>query len=282
MEPTPGRHEGRVAIITGASRGIGKAVALRLAAEGAKVTVAAKSDGSDNGSELQGTIHDTVREIEEAGGEALAVKVDVRDEEQIKNMVDATVERFGRLDILFNNAGAIWLRSVLDTPPKRFDLIMSVNVRAAYLASWYALPHMIKNGWGHILMFSPELHTDPSPGMGPYMVSKLGMTRIALAIAAEHKSDNVAANSIWPVTMIETAAVVNNGLGDETQWRSPEIICDAVSELFSREPSTATGRSLTDEQILGEVGITDFDQYWVKGTPPENPMLIAGPSSIIR
>ncbi|MBC7644050.1 MAG: SDR family NAD(P)-dependent oxidoreductase, partial [Thermoleophilia bacterium] len=155
-------------------------------------------------------------------------------------------------------------------------------VRASTLTSAAAIPHMRKNGWGHILMFSPELHTSASPNMAPYMSTKLGMTRVALSIAVENASDNIAANTIWPVTMIDTAAVRNNGLGDETQWRTPEIICDAVSELFSRDPAVCTGNSFTDEQILGEIGVTDFDHYWVTGTPPEHIMTIVGEHGVMR
>jgi citronellol/citronellal dehydrogenase len=276
----PGRHHGRVAIITGASRGIGKDVALRLAREGAKVVVAAKSDVE--GPKLTGTIHDTVREIEEAGGEAMAVRVDVREEAQIEAMIARTIERFGKLDILFNNAGAIYLASVADTPTKRFDLMWQVNVRAAFLTAHHALPHMVANGWGHILNFSPPLHDGPSAGMAPYMTTKFGMTRLAISIAEEHATDNIAANAIWPVTMIDTAAVRNNHLGTPEQWRTSEIVCDAVSELFAREPRTCTGRALTDEEILREAGVTDFDHYWVLGSPPEHPMLIVGEGSIMR
>ena len=278
--PQPGRHLGRVAIITGASRGIGKATALRLAAEGARVCVAAKSEvGSER---LPGSIHDTVREIESLGGEAIAVKVDVRDDAQVAGMVEQTVAAFGKLDILFNNAGAIQIGSVLDTPMKRFDLMWQVNVRATLLASQLAVPLMQANGWGHVLTFSPALTNDASPGMAPYMTTKYGMTRIALAIAEEHRSDNLAANALWPVTMIETAAVINNGMGDRSQWRTPRIICDAVSELFSREPQSCTGRQLTDEDILRETGVNDFDSYWSLGHAPDNPVLIAGPDAIMR
>ena len=275
-----GRHDGRVAIITGASRGIGKAAALRLAAEGASIVVVAKSETSTP--EQPGSIHETAREIEQLGGKALPLRVDVRDDEQVRGMVEAAVEHFGKLDILFNNAGAIFMRPVIETPPKRFDLLIDVNVRAAFVASHYALPHMVRNGWGHILMFSPELHTGPSPGMAAYMVSKLGMTRIAISIAEEHRADNIAANALWPVTMIETAAVAKNNLGDPSQWRTPEIICDAVSELFAREPVSCTGRQVTDEELLREAGVTNFDHYWVLGKPPEDPILIAGPTGMMR
>jgi citronellol/citronellal dehydrogenase len=278
--PEVARHFERVAIITGASRGIGKAVALRLAAEGARICVAAKSEeGSDR---LPGSIHDTVREIEALGGEAIAVKVDVRDEEQVADMVAKTIAAFGKLDILFNNAGAIHIGSVLDTPLKRFDLMWQVNVRATLLASQLAIPHMRANGWGHVLTFSPEIQTGPSTGMAPYMTTKYGMTRIAMAIAEEHRADNIAGNAIWPVTMIETAAVINNQMGDRSQWRTPRIVCDAVSELFSRDPQSCTGRCLTDEEILRETGVSDFDDYWSLGHAPDNPVLIAGPDSIMH
>jgi citronellol/citronellal dehydrogenase len=141
---------------------------------------------------------------------------------------------------------------------------------------------MLANGWGHLLFFSPQLHCDPSAGKAAYMLSKLGMTRIAISIAEEHRDDNIASNALWPVTLIESLAVINNHLGDSSQWRKPRIICDAVSELFSREPASCTGRQLTDEQILTEAGITNFDHYWVEGAPPEQPMLIAGPDNIFK
>jgi citronellol/citronellal dehydrogenase len=277
----PGRHEGRVAVITGASRGIGKAVALRLAAEGAAVVIAAKSTIEAPGS-LPGTIEETVREIVDGGGRAIGVQVDVRDEVQIEAMIEAAIGAFGRIDILFNNAGAIWLRGVADTPAKRYDLVHQINARASHLASHYALPHMVRQQWGHIVMFSPALHTDVSVGMSAYMSSKLAMTRTALAIAEEHRSDNIAANAIWPVTMIDTAAVRRNGLGDPSQWRTTEIVCDAFSELVSREPGECTGRELTDEELLSEVGIVDFDRYWVTGHAPDTPLMIAGPEAVLR
>jgi citronellol/citronellal dehydrogenase len=274
------RHAGRVAIITGASRGIGRDVAIRLAREGASITIAAKSDTPHP--TLPGTIHETAREIEAAGGQALPLRVDVRDEDAIASMVEETVRQFGKLDILFNNAGAIHLDTVEHTPVKRFDLMYQVNVRASMAASQYAIPHMRANGWGHILMFSPALHAGHSAGMAPYMITKLGMTRLARSIAEECRADNIAANAIWPVTMIDTAAVRNNNLGDPSQWRTSEIICDAASELFSRDPAQCTGRELTDEEILREAGVTNFDHYWVQGHPPESPVLITGPSSVIR
>lgn len=278
--PTLGRHNGKVAIITGASRGIGRSVARRLAAEGASVVVAAKS--VDPHPVLPGTITDCVAAIRADGGTASAFQVDVRDDELVEAMVQHAIDEYGRIDYLFNNAGAIFLAPVANVPPKKFDLMFNVNVRAAQSTAYFTLPHMIAQKFGHILNFSPPLHVDPSPGMAPYMITKLGMTRIAMAIAEEHRSDNIAANSIWPVTMIDTAAVRNNGLGDESQWRSPEIIADAVSELLSRPPATCTGRQLTDEMILSEAGVTSFDRYWVTGTAPDHIVSIVGSDSIMR
>lgn len=266
--------EGRVAIITGASRGIGKALALRLAAEGADIVVAAKSErGRDR---LPGSIHDTAEEIRQLGRRALAVKVDVREEEDITRMVEAAAAEFGRIDIVINNAGALWWKPVLETPAKRFDLVMDVNVRAAFLCSHYALPYMVKQRWGHIINMAPAISTHPNPGMVAYMISKMGMARLAIGIAEEHRGDNVAANALWPVTPIETAAVINNNVLDRTYWRTPEIMCDAVMAILRQEPTQCTGRQLTDEEILREAGVTNFDHYWCEGAPPENPVYIDG------
>jgi citronellol/citronellal dehydrogenase len=265
---------GRVAIITGASRGIGRALAIRLAEEGADIVVAAKSEKSTE--KLPGSIHETAAEVGARGRRALAVKVDVRDEAQIAAMVDQTMAEFGRVDILINNAGALWWKPVLETPAKRFDLIMSVNVRASFLTSYYCLPHMVRQKWGHIINMAPAISTEPSPGMVAYMISKMSMARLAIGIAEEHRADNVAANALWPVTPIETAAVINNHLGEREQWRTPDILSDAVMAILRQEPSQCTGRQLTDEEILREAGVTDLDRYWCEGKPPEHPIYIDG------
>jgi len=201
---------GRVAVVTGASRGIGKALALRLAQEGADVVVAAKSEQSTD--RLPGSIHETAAAIAALGRRALAVPTDVRNEEAIRNLIERTITEFGRLDILVNNAGAIWPQPILHTPPKRFDLMMSVNVRAAYIACYYALPHMVKQRWGHVLNMCPRLSSEPSPGRVGYMISKLGMARLAIGLAAEHRRDNIAGNALWPRTIIESQASINLGL----------------------------------------------------------------------
>jgi len=260
-------------VVTGASRGIGKALAIRLAGEGAAVAVAAKSEQSTD--RLPGSIHETAAEIISAGGRALAVPTDVRDEDAIRNLIERTVSEFGRLDILINNAGAIWVRSILETPPKRFDLMMGVNARAAYISCYYALPHMVKQQWGHVLNMCPRLHLEGSPEKVAYMISKAGMARVALGVAAEHRKDNIAGNTLWPRTIIESQASINWQMADRSQWRTPEILCDASLAIFAQEPRECTGRQWIDEEALAELaGVTDFDRYWCEGKPPENPIYI--------
>jgi citronellol/citronellal dehydrogenase len=267
---------GRVAIVTGSSRGIGRAMVLRLAREGAGVVVTGKSEsGSDR---LPGSIHTVAEEVEKAGGTALPIRVDVRHEDEVKAMVDQTVEKFGRVDILVNNAGALWWQPVLQTPPKRYDLMWEINVRAAYLCAYYALPHMVQQHWGHVINCSPPITTEPSPGHVAYMTTKMGMTRMAIGIAAEHERDGIASNSLWPVTIIESLASINWGLGDPSQWRSPEILCDAMMEILRSEPPSLTGQQILDEPFLRTRGWTQaqLDAYWLEGKPPENPVYIDG------
>jgi citronellol/citronellal dehydrogenase len=265
--------QGRVAIVTGASRGIGKALAIRLAQEGADVTVAAKSEESTE--RLPGSIHETSNAIRALGRRALAIAADVRDEDAIRNIVERTITEFGRIDFLVNNAGAIWMKPILETPPKRFDLMIHVNVRAAYIASYYALPHMVKQQWGHVLNMCPPLSTDPSPDKVAYMISKSGMARLAIGLAAEHYQDNVAANTLWPRTIIESQASINWKIADRSQWRTPEILCDASLAIFSQEPRTCTGHQWIDEEALRELaGVTHFEQYWCEGRAPANPIYI--------
>ena len=264
---------GRVAVVTGASRGIGKALAIRLAREGADVTVAAKSEQSTE--RLPGSIYETADAIRALGAHALAVPTDVRDEDAIRTMIERTIAEFGRLDILVNNAGVIWTQPILATPPKRFDLMMDINVRAAYVACYYALPQMVKQRWGHVLNMCPRLSGEASPGRVAYTISKLGMTRVAIGVAAEHKRDNIAGNSLWPRAIIESQASINWKMGDRSQWRTPEILCDASLAILAGEPKNSTGRQWIDEDALRELaGITNFDHYWCEGKPPQNPIYI--------
>jgi citronellol/citronellal dehydrogenase len=264
---------GRVAVVTGASRGIGRALAIRLAQEGADVAVAAKSEQSTE--RLPGSIHETADAIRATGRRALAIPTDVRDEDAIRNLIERTVAEFGRIDILVNNAGAIWTQPILQTPPKRFDLMMGVNARAAYIACYYALPHMVKQQWGHVLNMCPQLTSRSSPGKVAYMISKLGMAHVALGVAAEHERDNIAGNTLWPRTIIETQASIAWKMADRSQWRTPEIVCDASLSIFAQEPRTCTGHQWIDEQALATLaGITNFDHYWCEGRPPANPIYI--------
>lgn len=260
----------QVVLITGASRGVGAACAVACAREGAKVALAAKT--LEPHPKLAGTLGETAARVEEAGGEALVLQVDVRFEDQVEGMVSRTVERFGRLDALVNNAGAIWFGSVAEFPLKRFDLVMGINVRAAYLASHAALPHLRKQG-GHVLMMSPPIHPEAGVGKAPYMVSKIGMTMLAMAIDQEEEA--VAAHALWPVTMIRTAATLNFGLGEESDYRTPDILADATVALLARDPASSSFRAWLDEEVLREEGVADFGQYsCVPGTQP-------GPGSIL-
>lgn len=259
--------DGKVAFVTGSSRGIGKQLALRLADEGAKVVVTGKTD--EPHPELPGTIHQTVDEIENLGGQGLAIKMDVRFDEQIEGAIEETVDHFGSLDILINNAGAIQLQGVQQMPPKRFDLMMGVNARAAYTTAHYALDHMIENGWGHILMASPPWKIDRAPGKTGYALSKLGMTFIAKSLAEEVSEHNIGVNAFWPITAIESQATRHFEMGTEETWRTPEILCDTVMAIVTREPSSCTGNAFYDEDVLREEGVEDFSKYSVvEGTEP--------------
>jgi citronellol/citronellal dehydrogenase len=258
---------GRVAIITGASRGIGRAIALGLAREGCRVVVAAKSIESTQ--RLPGSIHSVVEEVRALGGEALAVQTDVRDEAQIERLAAQTVERFGRIDVLVNNAGALWWKPLVETPAKRFDLVMSVNARAAFLCCRAVLPAMTERKRGHIINLSPPLDLSIVPGRIAYSISKLGMTLLTFGLAEEVRSHNVAVNSLWPVTIIESQASINWGLGTPEQWRKPDILVDCVLRLVQKEPAELTGQALLDEDFLRAEGVTDFSGYaCVPGTEP--------------
>lgn len=275
-ERNPALHPnltGRVAVVTGASRGIGKALAIRLAKEGADVVVGAKSEVSTG--KLPGTIHETAEAVRALGRRALAVPTDVRSEEAVRNLVERTIAELGRIDILVNNAGALWWQKVVDTPPKRFDLMVGVNVRAAFVACHYALPHMVKQRWGHILNMCPPISTTSNPGRVGYMISKMGMARLAIGIAEEHREDHVAANALWPRTVIESQASINWGLMDRSQWRTPEILCDASLAIFAQQPPGYTGNQAIDEDVLAQLaGITNFDHYWCEGKPPDKQVRI--------
>lgn len=258
---------GRVAIVTGASRGIGRALALGLARAGCAVVIAAKSTESTE--KLPGSIHTVAAEIEALGGQALAVQVDVRQEEQLEALTAQTRARFGRIDILVNNAGALWWQPLSETPAKRFDLVMSVNARAAFLCCRAVLPAMTERRWGHIINMSPPLDLAMVPGRIAYSISKLGMTLLTHGLAEEARPLNIAVNSLWPVTIVESQASRNWNLGTPALWRKPEILVECVLRLVRKEPQEVTGQALLDEDFLRGEGVTDFSDYaCVPGTQP--------------
>ena len=266
------RFRDRVAIITGASRGVGAACAVALAREGCNIVAAAKT--MDPHPKLSGTLKETVAMVEAVGARAIACQVDVRYEDQVEAMVDEAMRVFGRVDYLVNNAGAIFWAPIDQWPVKKFDLVMSVNVRAAFLCSRAVLPIMKTQGFGHIVMMSPPEHPEAAPGKAPYLTSKLGMTMVARAIDAENADQGICASALWPITGIRTAATVNLSMGDDSQWRKPEILADATVELLARDPRTTRFRAWLDEEVLAEAGVTDLDQYaCVPGSDP-SPMSI--------
>jgi citronellol/citronellal dehydrogenase len=252
------KFAGKVAFVTGASRGVGKALALRLADEGCDVVVASKSAAPGP---LPGTIHETAREIEARGRRALALQTDVRDDAAVERAVKGALDHFGRLDFLINNAGALFWRSLEETPLKRFDLVMGVNARAAFACTHHALPAMRAQRFGHVLMLSPPVEPAAAAGKIAYAISKFGMTLIAQGLAGEVRDDNVAANALWPATMIESQATIGWNLGDRTMWRTPEILADAMTLIFAKEPRSFTGHALIDEEFLRAEGVTDFVRY---------------------
>lgn len=253
------RLQDRVVLITGASRGVGAACAVACAREGAKLVLAAKTVDPDP--RLPGTLLDTKAEVEAAGGEALVVQFDARDAVQCTGVVEQAVARFGRLDVLINNAGAIHWGPVASWTARKFDLVFGVNVRASWALSQAAIPHMRKGGWGHVLMMSPPIVPTAAVGKAPYLVSKIGMTMLGMAIDEEEKENGLAAHALWPVTGIKTAATVNLGMGQEAGWRTPEILADATVALLARDPRACRFRAWLDEEVLAEEGVTDFAKY---------------------
>jgi citronellol/citronellal dehydrogenase len=197
------------------------------------------------------------------------VQTDVRDEGQIEALAERTLTHFGRIDILINNAGALWWQPLLETPARRFDLVMGVNVRAAFLCARAVLPAMIANRWGHIINISPPLDLSMVPGRTAYAISKLGMTLLTHGLAEEVRAHNVAVNSLWPVTIIESQASINHALGTPPLWRKPDILVDCVLRMVAKEPASCTGQALLDEDFLRAEGVTDFGGYaCVPGTDP--------------
>ena len=253
------RFAGKVAFVTGASRGVGRCIALALAREGCDLVIAAKTVEAD--ARLPGTIHAAAAEVEKLGRRALAVRMDVRDDAQVDRGIQEALDKLGRVDFLVNNAGALHWKPMTDTPMKRFDLVMGVNARGAFACTQRLLPAMIAQGYGHILMMSPPVDVKGAAGKIAYAISKLGMTLIAHGLAEEVRDQNVACNALWPATMVESYATINWGLGSPQLWRKPEILADATVRIFAKEPRSFSGHALIDEDFLREEGVTDFTPY---------------------
>jgi citronellol/citronellal dehydrogenase len=260
----------RTLFITGASRGIGLAIALRAARDGANVVVAAKT--AEPHPKLPGTIHTAARAIEEAGGRALPVVVDVREESEVAAAVEKTVATFGGIDILVNNASAISLTGTLQTPVRIYDRMMTVNARGTFVCSQACLPHLKRAENPHILNLSPPLNMDPrwfAPHVA-YTMAKYGMSLCVLGMSREFAADGIAVNALWPRTAIATAAI-EFAVGNEAMLRfcrKPEIVADAAHEILSGRSRERTGEFLIDDEVLAASGVTDFDQYQVEPGAP--------------
>ena len=252
---------GKTLFISGASRGIGLAIALRAARDGANIVIAAKSDVPNP--KLPGTIHTAASAVEAAGGKALAIKCDIRDEANVRAAVNATVAHFGGIDILVNNASAIWLAGTLDTPMKRFDLMQEVNARGSFLCAQACLPHLLKSANPHILTLAPPPSLAPhwwAPHVG-YTLAKMGMSFVTLGLAGEFGPRGVAVNALWPHSIIATDALNMIPGIDVTRCRKPQIVADAAHAILVRTAQGFHAQFLLDEEVLRESGINDFSPY---------------------
>lgn len=263
--------KGKTIFITGASRGIGKAIGLRAARDGANVVVAAKT--IEPHPKLPGTIHTAAKEMEEAGGQSLAVVMDVRFEDQVAEAMRQAVARFGGIDILVNNASAINLTGTIETPVKRFDLMHQINTRGTFLCSQLAIPHLRRATNPHVLNVAPPLNLE-ARWFGPhvaYTIAKFGMSLCVLGMAEEFRGDGIAFNALWPRTTIATAAISNivGGGAMVQRSRTPEIMADAAYAILNRPSRETSGNFFLDEDVLRQEGVTDFRSYQVDRALPE-------------
>ena len=263
---------GKTLFITGASRGIGLAIALRAARDGANIAIAAKT--AEPHKHLPGTIYTAAKDIEAAGGRALPLIVDVRDEAAVRDAISRTALHFGGIDIVVNNASAVALTKAADTDIRRFDLMHQVNTRGAFLVSTCAIPHLEKAANPHILMLSPPLDMKEkwfAPHTA-YTIAKFGMSMVVLGLAGELRAKGIAVNALWPRTTIATAAIKNLLGGDEImrRSRSPDIVADAACRIFAK-PASFSGHFLIDDSFLAAEGITDFERYRIDPSAPLAP-----------
>lgn len=254
---------GRTILMSGGSRGIGLAIAERAARDGANVAIVAKTDTPHP--KLEGTIHTAAAAIEAAGGQALPILGDVRSEESVQEAVDRTVERFGGIDVVVNNASAIDLSSTADLSMKKYDLMQDINTRGSFLLAKTALPHLQASDAAHVLTLSPPINLAPrwaGAHLG-YTIAKYGMSLVTLGLAEEWREHGIAANSLWPRTAIATAAVQNLLGGEQAMAgsRKPEIMADAAHAVLTRDPAVCTGQFLIDDEVLAEEGVTDLSSY---------------------
>lgn len=256
---------GKTIFITGSTRGIGRAMALKFAADGANLVITGKSTAEHDN--LPGTIYSVAKEVESAGGQALALPLDVREESQIAEAVEKTVERFGGIDVLVNNASAIYLRDTLNTPMKRYDLMLGVNARATFACSQACIPHLMKSENPHILTMSPPLDMSAKwfKDHLAYTYSKFGMSMCTLGMAEEFKEEGIAVNSLWPRTTIATMAIKVHFPPELYEAsRDPAIVAEAAYLIVTKNSREATGNFFIDENVLKEAGITDFSRYNMK------------------
>ena len=262
--------KGKTLFITGASRGIGVAIALRCARDGANIAIAAKTEAPH--SKLEGTIYTAAEQIEKAGGRALPLAVDVRDEDAVKAGIDKTAQTFGGIDIVVNNASAVSRTPVAETDMKRYDLMQAINTRGTFMVSKYAIPHLEKASNPHILMNSPPLDMAEKwfAGTTGYSIAKYGMSLVVLGLAGELRDKGIAVNALWPRVTIATAAI-KNLLGGERVMRmsrTPEIMADAAYAIFQKPAKSFTGHFLIDDSFLASEGVTDFEKYRVMPGEP--------------
>ncbi|KAI9296402.1 NAD(P)-binding protein [Neoconidiobolus thromboides FSU 785] len=260
--------KGKTIFVTGASRGIGKAIALRAARDGANVAIAARTTTTNP--KMPGTIYATAEEVEEAGGKALPIACDIRSEEQIADAISQTVKQFGGLDILVNNASVINLTNTEKTTIEKYDLMHQINTRGTWLVSKHSIPHLRKSSNPHILNLAPPLTMDQKwfRSYGPYTMAKYNMSMCVLGMSSELKKDGIAVNALWPFTVIMTAALQALGPMNKPELcRTPEIMADSAYMVFNKDSKKFTGNFLVDELFLRENGVTDIDQYSaVKGS----------------